>query len=234
MRDQIDDLGAKLKAKEREFEQTLDPAKYTILRVDGHGFSKFTKSFEKPMDENIVRAMTLATSDWLKEFNGLSAFTQSDESTMVLDRVTNSEACLIFSGRVGKIATLSAGYYTSRFNFYLSERVPDCKTAYFDCRCFQVDDIKGVSDAFSWRQLDGFRNGVHSLAMSIASTKELQGKGTKEMLTLIEGKPEVSLKYKTTHLVHGTFVKKYQVEKEFVLNGVTTVAQPMLRNWYRI
>jgi tRNA(His) 5'-end guanylyltransferase len=40
-----------------EFEQKLDKTKFTVFRLDGHSFSRFTSCFTKPFDSGFTTAM---------------------------------------------------------------------------------------------------------------------------------------------------------------------------------
>ena len=74
-------LGNSLKGYEKEFETHIPYDNHIIIRLDGHGFSKFTKGFKKPFDEILHRAMVETTKDLVKEFQAVSGYTQSDEIT---------------------------------------------------------------------------------------------------------------------------------------------------------
>lgn len=210
---ELKQLGDKFKELERVHVRHLDKTKYTIIRVDGHCFHTFTKQFDKPYDSDLAYAMIYACSELIKQFNGICAYTQSDEATMIIDRIpANSNGELPFSARVEKIATLSASLFSVYFNESLRDLgVVTYKPAIFDSRIFQVDTEDDVQNVIRWRQLDGFRNGVAAIARSLFSTKELHGVGVGGMLKMID---EDTLKiYEQSHLVHGTFVKKARVTK---------------------
>lgn len=206
-------LGDKFKEIEKSSEQKLDPSKYTILRVDGHCFSTFTRQFNKPCDDRLYDAMVYACSEWIKEFGGTCVYTQSDEATMIINRIEeDSKAELPYSGRIGKIATLSASLFSVYFNESLQcDGVEVKKPATFDARVFQVDTDDEVQSVIRWRQLDAFRNGVSSLARTIFSDKELHGVSVGGMLRMID--TETLNDYSDSHLMHGTFVKKRKVDK---------------------
>jgi tRNA(His) 5'-end guanylyltransferase len=211
---EIDQLGNKFKELEKQFVHLLDPRKYTILRVDGHCFSTFTRPFKKPWDTDLSDAMFHACHEWMKEFGGVCIYTQSDEATMVISKIPEeSKSELPFSGRAEKIATLSASLFAVHFGEYLRSIGVDVKKpATFDARVFQVETDDDVYEVIRWRQLDGFRNGVSALARSIYSSKELHGVSVAQMLQMID--TDTLSKYKNNHLIHGTFVKKILVNKD--------------------
>jgi tRNA(His) 5'-end guanylyltransferase len=210
---EIDMLGDKFKCKEKEFVHVLNPNKYTIVRVDGNCFSTFTKSFQKPCDPVLTESMVYACGEWLKKFNGVCVYTQSDEATLIIDKIpAESRSALPFNGVAGKIMTLSSSLFSSMFNEHLAAQGVKKPPAIFDARVFQVDTDVDVMEVIRWRQLDCFRNGVSALARSLFSNKELLNKSVSQMLKMID--TDTLTEYKTSHLLHGTFVKKEQIYKE--------------------
>jgi tRNA(His) 5'-end guanylyltransferase len=209
---EIDMLGDKFKCKEKEFVHVLNPNKYTIVRVDGNCFSTFTKSFQKPCDPVLTESMVYACGEWLKKFNGVCVYTQSDEATLIIDKIpAESRSALPFNGVAGKIMTLSSSLFSSMFNEHLAAQGVKKPPAIFDARVFQVDTDVDVMEVIRWRQLDCFRNGVSALARSLFSNKELLNKSVSQMLKMID--TDTLTEYKTSHLLHGTFVKKELVDK---------------------
>lgn len=66
-------LGDKIKAYEAKWETHL-PNLPWVARLDGHGFSKFTKCFQKPSDPRITSAMVETTKDMVATFHANSGF----------------------------------------------------------------------------------------------------------------------------------------------------------------
>ncbi|KAJ7707490.1 hypothetical protein B0H17DRAFT_1191976 [Mycena rosella] len=85
-------LGERMKSYEAATDKQLPADQPTLIRIDGPGFSKFTKG---------------ATD--------LLAYTQSDELTLVCPM-----GCRAFNGRVAKLASLAAAYASVRFNHHLA------------------------------------------------------------------------------------------------------------------
>lgn len=122
----------------------ISPDNFWIIRIDGKKFSSFTTVFKKKgelRDESIARAMTSTAGDLLKEFNALTAYTQSDEITLVFapkryfyEKAIEDEEPqeviekhkkaletneIMFNGKVQKIVSLAAGFASARFNHHL-------------------------------------------------------------------------------------------------------------------
>src|SRR3989338_10207254 len=134
---------------------------YSVVRVDGHGFSKYVKVFDRPHDTRIAAAMQRTAVDLLKFFGGVTAYTFSDEISLLL-APTND---IVFGGRVTKLSSVAAGLASARFNvhlgsFALSEQQQSrVGEAFFDGRAFSLSDSRvDVLRYFHFRLLDCIRN----------------------------------------------------------------------------
>lgn len=208
-------IGNRIKILEQESEgELLSPNKPFVIRLDGHGFSKFTRQFQKPLDSGLKEAMINTAGDLLDEFSARIAFTESDEITLLFPPIPNPESTLIFKGRKQKLCSLTAGFASARFNYHLSQFVTDEKLAskiglaYFDARVFSVENEKEGVSAVRWRyEFDTFRNGVMGLAQTIFSSKQLHKKSLGEVMKMLKDK-RVMLNEQDPHLLYGTFIKK--------------------------
>ncbi|KAJ7170855.1 tRNAHis guanylyltransferase-domain-containing protein [Mycena crocata] len=206
-------LGERMKRYEATTEQRLPEDQPIILRLDGHGFSKFTSSFEKPFDTRLHDAMAQTAADLLTYFSDASlAYTQSDEITLIFP------TCRVFSGRVTKIASLAAGYTTARFNHHLahgatgSEPVPAHKlgVAHFDARVFAVPDAAEALNNLIWRsKFDCRRNSISAFGRSFYSAKQLKGVSANEVVEKLLAEKNVDFWTATPGWAHyGTTVKR--------------------------
>ena len=121
-------LGDRMKFYEAAYESTVEPEKHIVIRIDGHKFSKYTKGFKKPFDAILSKAMELTTLDLVQEYQAVTGYTQSDEITLVIPSLMNTERHKgtnkplwehQFGGRVQKMVGLIAGFTTMRFNKHL-------------------------------------------------------------------------------------------------------------------
>jgi tRNA(His) guanylyltransferase len=213
-----------MKSYEAATDTRLPPNTPAVLRLDGHGFSKFTAHFNRPFDQRIHDAMVNTCADLLRHFpNATMAYTQSDEITLVFPSSVDA-----FNDRIQKIATLAASFTSVTFNAHLSAAVEKCPepllkkaetvmgTAYFDARLFGVPTVEDALNCVLWRcKGDAVRNGVFAFARSLYSTKELHGKSTQEVLDMMEKEKGVVFKGAVpSWVVEGTIVKKEQFEGE--------------------
>lgn len=216
-----------MKHYEACYSTMIPPRTYTVVRVDGRGFSKFTKKMDKPFDDQFSESMNYAAIEMCKKFNPAFAYTQSDEITLVFtDFGENQEA--MFKGKVQKICSLTAARATASFNKKMlmmdmarCEDVDDIKyiidgTAIydveFDSRVYVIPAIKEVANCLVWRQQDASRNSVSMAADALYSHKELMGKSSSEKQDMMMEKGvnwnDYAVKYK-----RGVIIRK--VEKEF-------------------
>lgn len=107
-----------------------------ICRIDGHHFSSFTRGFDKPFDAALSNAMVLTTKDLHERFNCYSSFTQSDEITLYIPVLKDSNGNNIehqFGGRTDKINSLVAGFTTKCFNKHLRDEYVKELEAHREC-----------------------------------------------------------------------------------------------------
>ncbi|QXV61087.1 tRNA(His) guanylyltransferase Thg1 family protein [Amycolatopsis sp. TNS106] len=138
-------------ARQREREWfhglTVPPGAWTVLRVDGRGFSKFTEArFEKPFDPRFADCMAETASALLSEFASPYVYTESDEISLVL-----APSADLFGRGVEKLVSISAGVASAAFTH--AAGVP----AHFDGRVWLGTSADDVVDYFSWRQADAAR-----------------------------------------------------------------------------
>jgi tRNA(His) guanylyltransferase len=210
----------RMKSYESKYDTTLPAGSPTILRLDGHTFSKFTSHFTRPFDQRIHDAMALTSSDLLIHFPSATlAYTQSDEITLVFPSGIGS-----FNDRVQKISSLAAGYTSVRFNLHLSAAVattpdPPVKegilgTAYLDARLFTVPTVEEALNCVLWRcRGDAVRNSVGTFARTLYTTRELHLKNTQQILEMMRVEKGVVFEEAVpSWAVEGSMVKKERYE----------------------
>lgn len=152
----------------------------TLVRLDGIGFTKWTRCCDRPWDPRLHDLMA-RTAVALAHLLGASyVYTQSDEMTLVVPPSRPGMAYL--GGRVRKLASTLASKATALFNAAtaaegLLPREPAC----FDARPFSVPDREGAALAVMVRELDAVRNSVSIAAREHFSHASLQGASGPEM-----------------------------------------------------
>lgn len=123
------------------------PGAWVVLRVDGHGFSRLTAAnFEKPFDVRFHEYMVGTARALLEAFQGVYAYTESDEISLLLPR-----DWALYDRELEKVVSLSAGLASA--TFALAYGGP----AHFDSRAWLGADEAAVLDYFRWRQSDALR-----------------------------------------------------------------------------
>jgi len=160
----------------------------TIIRLDGVGFSKFTRGLDRPYDTSFVDAMNETAAALCKAIQGAKcAFVQSDEISILLTDYDTNDTSAWFGGNTQKITSVAAGMATAHFNRAFTHKNKNMP-GFFDARVFTVPFAEEVVNCFLWRQQDCTRNSVSMLAQQLYSHKELHGKDVSMMQSLIYDK----------------------------------------------
>jgi tRNA(His) 5'-end guanylyltransferase len=166
----------KLKKLEAEHEIRIPSDQYIVARLDGHGFSKFTKGLKRPFDATLREAMADTTRALHKKFNATYSYTQSDEITLIWEpRMDRSGKALVehpHSGRVVKLSSLMSSYCSIEF-YKLIHHYKESSYNGFDCRVYGCDKLDAF-DSLRFRMIDCATNAYQSVAQSMWSPKQLQ------------------------------------------------------------
>ena len=186
-------LGNRMKEYERACNVKLTKRLPVIIRLDGNGFSKFTKGFDKPFDKDL-RDFMIATCKFLcANIQGCKiAYTQSDEITLVITNYDKIDTSSWFDNKLQKLTSISASMATLAFNNAIADRIEElCNEfggserigllesklgkAMFDSRAFVLPKEE-VNNCLIWRQNDASKNSISMYAQSMFSHKELMNK----------------------------------------------------------
>ena len=196
-----------------------------IVRLDGHKFSTFTRHFDKPWDPRLHHAMLHTTADLLRHFQPASAYTESDEISLVFaPPVEGDLARMPHQGNVAKILSILAGFCSARFNHHLAHQPyePDepaardaaaSGTAHFDARVFHVPDEAEAVSNLLWRSYDCKRNSVLMLARAFYTTRQLHRANNAHVMRMLERDVPVSWAHMPEAFKYGTLLKKRQFLK---------------------
>lgn len=162
---------------ERFHSKRLPENSWVVVRVDGHSFSRLTSThFQKPFDEAFHHSMVQAAQALIEEFNGVYAYTESDEISLLLPLDWST-----FDRSHEKTISLSAGLASSVFTQASGH------LAHFDSRVWIGQSENAVLDYFRWRQSDAARCALNGWCYwmlrqqgqsSAEATKSLEGQST--------------------------------------------------------
>lgn len=182
-----DDLGDRMKNYERqETDRRFMNFAPVVARMDGRGFSKWTKGLARPYDIDLSTVMIEVTRQLVGKTNARIGYTQSDEITLVF-LVDEINSDMMFDGKVQKLCSVLAALTTSIFMIEcmkqegseVSKRVE--RAPHFDARVFQVPTKFEAVNAVLWREKDATKNAISMAARAFYSHKELHGKKGSEM-----------------------------------------------------
>lgn len=233
------DISTRMKGYEACYDIRIPERTYVIIRLDGKGFSKYTKMFDKPFDDYLSNVMDAATIELCKELNPKFAYTQSDEISLMFTDIENIESELIYDGKLQKLCSISASKVTAAFNskmlqilaafkYQPDELIKNIMTgelpeinAVFDSRVFIIPDFREVSNYFIWRQQDCTRNSLSMAASAYYPHGELENKSGSDKHDMLMAKGINWNDYKSKYK-RGVVIKKHSFETEG-LNGETVI-----------
>jgi tRNA(His) guanylyltransferase len=145
-----DELAASQREREWFHALTVPAGMWTVIRVDGRGFSRLTEEhFAKPYDERVRHYMTAAAAALVTEFGAAYGCTHSDEISVALPPSSS-----LFGRSLEKLVSVSAGIASAAFT--AAAGLP----GHFDSRAWIGATDADVVDYFSWRQADAARSAL--------------------------------------------------------------------------
>jgi tRNA(His) guanylyltransferase len=204
-----DNFGDRMKGLERvETSAQFDPALPLYARIDGRGFSKFTKGMKRPFDPRMSQAMVDATKILVEKTGALIGYVQSDEISLLWSVESGSQ--FLFDGKKQKMVSVLAGLATAAFTKAvltndLLEFLP--RMPHFDARVFSVPSRTEGANAILWRVQDATKNAISMAAYSMFSHKSLQNKNSAEKIALMN-EAGVDFRDYPGFFREGTFVRR--------------------------
>ena len=212
-----DDLGVRMKTYYEQIPKTKLMRRTPVaLRIDGKAFHTFTRGFQKPFDEVLIRSMQETMKYLCENIQGcVLGYTQSDEITLILVDYKKLTSSAWFDYEVQKMCSIASSIATMAFNKFFANNVGDyCtynyekedntheqyehilslavdKGAMFDCRCFNIPKEE-VTNLIYWRQLDASRNSIQMVGQANFSHKELQNKSCNDIQDMLMTKKGIN------------------------------------------
>ena len=216
-----DEIGDRMKQFYEDRTRFLLPRRtYTILRIDGKSFHSYCRGLKEPFDEGLIEDMDATACYLCKNIQGSKfAFVQSDEISILMTDFDAIGTDAWFDGNIQKIVSVAAGLATAEFNrLRLLRKFSNVvatvdvimqvfKWATFDARVFTIPANYEVENYFIWRQKDATRNSISSVAQSLYSHKELEGKNNNQKQEMIFQK-SINWNDYAPKLKRGRFIQK--------------------------
>ena len=234
-----DEIGKRMKEfYENRTRIYLPRRTYSIVRVDGRSFHQYCKSLVRPFDMGLIDDMNETAKYLCKNIQGAEiGFVQSDEISILLTDFATHQTDAWYDGNIQKIVSVAASMATAKFNQlrmlreslkeeYVSPDsgdtighvlwwniIRDFKLAEFDARTFTIPSKSETMNYFIWRQQDTVRNSISSVAQTLYSHKELNGKNMSVQQEMIFQKGQNWNNYDSV-LKRGRFVFKERYDKQ--------------------
>lgn len=238
-----DELGKRMK----EYYETIPKTRLmrrtpVAIRIDGKAFHTFTKGFQKPFDEVLIKSMQETMKYLCENIQGcVLGYAQSDEITLILVDYKKLNSSAWFDYEVQKMCSIAASMATMAFNKFFAEEVHDFrnrmkyddngylnndeynlwtvynkainKGAMFDARAFNIPKEE-VTNLIYWRQLDATRNSIQMVGQANFSHKELQNKSCNVIQDMLMTEKGINWNDYPTHQKRGSCcVKMYQIDE---------------------
>lgn len=229
-----DELGKRMK----EFYENVPKTKLmrrtpVAIRIDGRAFHTFTRGFQKPFDEVLMKTMQETTKYLCENIQGcVFGYTQSDEITLILVDYKELNTSAWFDYEVMKLCSISASMATMAFNKFFHENVRKFsfnrteapvrdkllntyldaikKGAMFDARCFNIPKEE-VTNLIYWRQLDATRNSIQMVGQANFSHNELQNKSCNDIQDMLHEQKGINWNDYPTDCKRGAAVIKKKI-----------------------
>lgn len=210
-----DDFGNRMKEYEKQFSQKAIPLLPVCVRLDGKGFSKFTKGLKRPYDKRLSDLMVDTAKYLVKETGAIIGYTQSDEISLIYYS-DNYKKQIFFDGKFQKLSSVLASMCASYFNYHKAEIIPEKKEylANFDCRVWQVPNKEEAANVLLWREKDATKNSISMASRCYYSHKELLNKSANEIQEMLFQKG-VNWNDYPRFFKRGTFIQKKSVIRRF-------------------
>lgn len=228
-----DALGKRMKENyENRSKTSLVRRMPVAVRVDGKAFHTFTRSFQKPFDEVLIKSMQETMKYLCENIQGsVLGYAQSDEITLILLDYQTFTTEAFFNYEVQKMCSIIASMTTMAFNRFFAQNVDNfrfaigydengnlqtekykqysiysqavSKGAMFDCRVFNIPKEE-VANLIYWRQVDASRNSIQMVGQANFSQNELQNKSCNMIQDMLMTQKSINWNDFPTHLKRGS------------------------------
>lgn len=247
-----DDLGVRMKTFYEQIPKTKLMRRCPVaIRIDGKAFHTFTRGFQKPFDEVLIKSMQETMKYLCENIQGcVLGYTQSYEITLILVDYKKLTSSAWFDYEVQKICSIAASMATMAFNKFFADNVEKeilsnsdkegnvvddnleiihinhvhsmRKGAMFDARCFNIPKEE-VTNLVYWRQLDASRNSIQMVGQANFSHKELQNKSCNDIQDMLMAQKSINWNNLPTYQKRGSCCVRNKIVIES--DGVMATAQ---------
>ena len=158
-----DDLGKRMKENYENRSKTALLRRMPVaIRIDGKAFHTFTKGFQRPFDNVLIKSMQETMMSLCENIQGcVFGYCQSDEITLILIDYNTLTTDAWFDYEVQKMCSISASMATMYFNKHFSANVQEEILSWKTSMVPQSMDIQIKMNEYH----DALRNAVKKGAM---------------------------------------------------------------------
>lgn len=227
-----------------------------IIRIDGKAFHAFTRGFQRPFDEVMIKTMQETTKYLCENIQGcVLGYTQSDEISLVLADYQIFDTSAWFDYEVMKMCSVAASMAAMAFNRFFERFVsefeynggegfaggteeggsraallPAYSRALEEGAVFdaRVFNIpkEEVTNCIYWRQLDAGRNSIQMVGQANFSHDELQNKSCNDIQDMLMTQKGINWNDFPAYQKRGSCV----VRNKLVPKGSDTTETAVLRD----
>lgn len=211
-----DVFGDRMKMYEQDYAgEKIMPLLPICARLDGKGFSKFTRGMERPYDQRLRAVMKYVTTKLVEKASALVGYTQSDEISLIFYS-DSLDKQLFFDRKIQKMVSVLTAMATFCFQEGLKKFMPEYygKEAFFDCRVWAVPNKMEAVNSLVWRELDATKNSISMAAMCYYSHKQLMNKNSSEKQEMLFQKG-INWNVYPTEFKRGTYIMRQKREIPF-------------------
>ncbi|KAJ2742602.1 tRNA-histidine guanylyltransferase 1-like [Coemansia sp. BCRC 34301] len=205
-----------------EREVQLLPSTWLVVRIDGQGFSNFTRKhqFTKPNDVRALNLMNRAAKVVMESMAEIVlAYGESDEFSFVFSKEAKA-----YDRRSSKIVTLLVSKFTAAYVFYWAEFFPSTPLQTppaFDARVVAYPSDRILRDYLCWRQADCHINNMYNTCFWLLVNEG--GRQPKDAEKELSG----TLSRDKHELLFNEFKVNYNNEPEIFKKGSVLIREPV-------
>lgn len=188
-------------------QQRFLPGIPIVARIDGRGFSKFTRGMQRPYSSVMSAGMAHTTKELVRHTQASVGYTQSDEITLIWYS-NDFKSKTWFDGRVQKMVSLLGAHATLYFNQYINTHMPQYakRNPTFDARVWNVPSLQEAVNVLIWREWDATKNSIQMAGHEYFSNKQLHKKNTSEIQEMLWSEYGVNWNDYPVFFKRGTYI----------------------------
>lgn len=203
----------------------IDPTLPIYARIDGRGFSRFTRNMKRPFDPRMTQCMIETTKHLVDATHAAIGYVQSDEISLVWGPV-NGESDRFFSGKIQKMCSVLASMAAAKFAVEYAREFGEISHDFphFDCRVISLPSEPEAANMLLWRELDARKNAVSMAARHFFSHRELQNRSTAEMTEMMLSKGQRMDDYPTS-FTRGTWIRRRTEQRMLTADELSRIPE---------